>query len=557
MRQHVLVYSLTSKHTASHGSPGVGATVEVAQDLRAHQRSLLDRNFTLLLCASFRGDQAGLSLACLSFPLEPSNRVHSVHSNLDFGPGDLSRRTQFRDQERHRPSMEQHPNVWDGVQGAVATVGSNVANNWQNLVRHCGRQLHPWQRNLSSFAAGLQQQLVPLQAGQQQQRQRRGQQQHCWSPALAVSGPITLLWYADAHVHKRVAVCFCACTRCKVFARLCGSLTLESDHVVHAAKLYALLHLLHACLQSISFGRGPANSSNNSQAGNSSSSSVTAQPLFDLGMPKDEVKARLAPIPVYTVANPKNEFVLVAGENNTQLGFFFFQKEDAEAIVAKIREENPRLARDSKVLRVTMDNVYEVFTTPRETTGLQGIHFRFMPDMSQVKHALQLYKEAGVPTKSFVGVPVFQAEGLTVTTQDMQYVPLFLTKEDLDVAVGGAYRQRNASQISAVKEKAALYEEEYQTALKEVRAAAVAVCVCYFDVSTGEEYQVALMGVRGLLWLCVDVFGHCGCVYVWCGYWGGVSGCAQRGAAVVAWCGFGRVVGLCNVGLDEACCVVL
>lgn len=31
----------------------------------------------------------------------------------------------------------------------------------------------------------------------------------------------------------------------------------------------------------------------------------------------------------------------------------------------------------------------------------------------------QLYKEAGVPTKNFIGVPVFQAEGLTVTTQDM------------------------------------------------------------------------------------------------------------------------------------------
>lgn len=56
----------------------------------------------------------------------------------------------------------------------------------------------------------------------------------------------------------------------------------------------------------------------------------------------------------------------------------------------QIKEENPRLARDSKVLRVTMDNVYEVFTTPRETTGLQGIHFRFMPDMRQVKHALQV-----------------------------------------------------------------------------------------------------------------------------------------------------------------------
>lgn len=39
-----------------------------------------------------------------------------------------------------------------------------------------------------------------------------------------------------------------------------------------------------------------------------------AQPLLDLAMAKDEVKARLSPVPVYTVANPKNEFVLVAGE---------------------------------------------------------------------------------------------------------------------------------------------------------------------------------------------------------------------------------------------------
>ena len=31
-------------------------------------------------------------------------------------------------------------------------------------------------------------------------------------------------------------------------------------------------------------------------------------------MAREEVKARLAPVPVYTVANPKNEFVLVAGE---------------------------------------------------------------------------------------------------------------------------------------------------------------------------------------------------------------------------------------------------
>ncbi|GLI67634.1 hypothetical protein VaNZ11_011882 [Volvox africanus] len=199
------------------------------------------------------------------------------------------------------------------------------------------------------------------------------------------------------------------------------------------------------------------------------------QPVMDLAMAKEEVKARLAPVPVFTVANPKNEFVLVAGENNTQLGFFFFRKEDAEALIEKIREENPRLARDSKILRVTMDNVYEVFTTPREQTGLQGIHFRFMPDMKQVAHALELYKAAGVPTRQFIGVPVFQAEGLTVTTRDMQYVPLFLCKEDLDIAVQSAYAQRNAAQIKLYKDKADKYQADFEQIITQL------------DVASGRE----------------------------------------------------------------------
>ena len=38
------------------------------------------------------------------------------------------------------------------------------------------------------------------------------------------------------------------------------------------------------------------------------------QPICDLAYNPEEIKARLAGIPVYTVANKQNEFVLVAGE---------------------------------------------------------------------------------------------------------------------------------------------------------------------------------------------------------------------------------------------------
>lgn len=52
---------------------------------------------------------------------------------------------------------------------------------------------------------------------------------------------------------------------------------------------------------------------------------------------------------------------------------------------------------------------------------------------------LQLYQEAGVHGQAFMGVPVFQAEGLTVKTDKKRYTPLFFSKEDLDAAVGNAY----------------------------------------------------------------------------------------------------------------------
>jgi len=118
-----------------------------------------------------------------------------------------------------------------------------------------------------------------------------------------------------------------------------------------------------------------------------------------------------------------------------------------------------------------MDAVYEVLTSPRDATGLGGITFRFMPDARQVAAALELYAAAGVPTRQFVGVPVFQAEGLTVTASDAQYVPLFLAREDLDVAVSSAHRARNAGQIRGYRERAAEAEAAAAAAAAAAKAA--------------------------------------------------------------------------------------
>jgi len=209
--------------------------------------------------------------------------------------------------------------------------------------------------------------------------------------------------------------------------------------------------------------------------------------LGDLAMTREDVKGRLAPIAAYAVANPRNEFVLISSSSSSipsdastsavksassaPLGLFFFNKEDAHHLIRRVRESNPVLGREAKVLRVTLDNVFDVFSAPREVSGLRGIQFRFMPDMNQVRHAIDLYRTAGVETRAFVGVPVFQAEGLTVTAHDAQYVPLFLTREDLDVAAAAAHRQRNAVQIREYGTRAAALAEELDAIRRDIAVA--------------------------------------------------------------------------------------
>lgn len=202
----------------------------------------------------------------------------------------------------------------------------------------------------------------------------------------------------------------------------------------------------------------------------SSFSRRAPQPIADVAMHPGEVSARLRGLIVYTVVNTKNEFVLVSGEGSgapRQLGLFFFSEEDAKSLIGKIKEQNPKLGRQAQILPVGMDQVYKFAISPRQK-GLEGATFRFMPDMNQVKSAVELYQEAGLDVDSFVGVPVFQVEGLNVKTEKARYTPLFLSKTDLDTAVGNAAEEREVKATASASEKHQKAEEEVQRRKEEL-----------------------------------------------------------------------------------------
>ena len=81
----------------------------------------------------------------------------------------------------------------------------------------------------------------------------------------------------------------------------------------------------------------------------------------------------------------------------------------------------------------------------------------------------QLYQDAGIVADEFVGVPVFQAEGLTVKTERARYTPLFLARADLDAAVGNAYSRRGGEREASASAEVAAATEADQKAQAAVR----------------------------------------------------------------------------------------
>jgi len=169
-------------------------------------------------------------------------------------------------------------------------------------------------------------------------------------------------------------------------------------------------------------------------------------------------------------------------------GLFFLDQSGAEAVVARVAESAPALAARSRVVRVGLDRVYDFLRAP-STRELRGVGFRLVPAPTEVRHAVALLRqqraeeaarraearskaaasasgggndrgrrdddddddgdEALAPVVGFQGCPVFQAEGLSVTQGGSRFYPLFLSRADLDAAVGSAGDARLAGRLAA------------------------------------------------------------------------------------------------------------
>lgn len=133
-------------------------------------------------------------------------------------------------------------------------------------------------------------------------RMRSGLPPTCGRPATA----LPRRWHGQPCLSRNPP--WLRCSRCVSLGadhelgwlqRACASLCKDRGQGL-SYPAHGCIVLLSLGLQSVSARHGVA--------------ATAAQPVFDLAFNPEEIKARLNAVPVYTVVNNKNEFVLVAGE---------------------------------------------------------------------------------------------------------------------------------------------------------------------------------------------------------------------------------------------------
>lgn len=152
-------------------------------------------------------------------------------------------------------------------------------------------------------------------------------------------------------------------------------------------------------------------------------------------MSVEEIEERLAGVPVYALSNKEKEFVLVSGDKTrNSLGFFCFKEEDAVALLQQMRSMEPEMREGSHVVAVALNKVVQL--------KLDGVAFRLIPEVKQIKNAVNERRRTGIEEDSFKGIPVFQSKSLILRSQGKRYRPVFFRKEDLEKSLVRASREQ-------------------------------------------------------------------------------------------------------------------
>lgn len=156
---------------------------------------------------------------------------------------------------------------------------------------------------------------------------------------------------------------------------------------------------------------------------------------------EEEIQQRLQSIPVFTLTDSQGS-PLVATEGDDSVAGAFISREDAEAFLNNLKQQNPDIGGQVQVVPVALSDIYQFNSD--STAQNEDVTFAYVPMAEQVQRARSILQEdnPSANVENFRGVPLFiprsaEQEGyLTIEIDGERFVPFFFEEEHLKQQVG-------------------------------------------------------------------------------------------------------------------------
>jgi Tic22-like family len=166
---------------------------------------------------------------------------------------------------------------------------------------------------------------------------------------------------------------------------------------------------------------------------------LLASGLPGFALTPDQILQKLNFIPVFTIADGQGAPLVASppkGEKGNPVTGVFISQKDAQAFLTNLQQKNPDLAKNVKVVPVSMAEVYKLEQDNQKKKT--PLNFAYVPSKQQIDAAVAVLKAGGQTSGQFSGTPVFAAIAgkdkgfLTIQQAGKSVIPLFFNKEQLD-----------------------------------------------------------------------------------------------------------------------------
>ncbi|MEH2034899.1 Tic22 family protein [Nostoc sp.] len=164
--------------------------------------------------------------------------------------------------------------------------------------------------------------------------------------------------------------------------------------------------------------------------------------LEAIALPQDQVVKKLQEVPVFTLTNPKGEFVVLSRNNAnnaskpvSQVGFFISKQDAQKFLDNRLKKENPQLASTLQVRPLSLADYYKIVQESKKKSD--SVIYTLVPTQQQVASATSMLNQNGKKGEQFNGIPLFVPKfkkdnsylTIPLAKGNERYIPFFFEKE--------------------------------------------------------------------------------------------------------------------------------